>query len=127
MDDGALIAAIADVRPADCGNLAAEVARRHLIEAVPAFQALCRRFKGFGLQREVPEQIAAVNALAALGGREAGASLVRILCDDVMQGPGLTHAVRAAAAVRAKLSVAHAVTLLRHVGATGRTTRRLSP
>ena len=115
LDDGALIAAIADVRPADCGNLAAETARRRLIEALPAFEALCRRFKGFGLQHEVPEQIAAVNALAALGGREASASLVRILCDNVMQGPGLTHAVRAAAALRARLSAAHAMTLLRHV------------
>ena len=64
----ALIAAIVDARPADCGDLAAEVVRRGLIEAVPAFEALCRRFKGFGLDYPVPEQVAAVNALAALGG-----------------------------------------------------------
>ena len=113
-EDDALIAAIADVRPANCANLSAEIAGRRLIEAVPALEALCRRFKGFGLHHAVPEQVAAVNTLAALGGCEARASLVRILCDDVVQGPGLAHAVRAAAALRARLPAERAMTLLRH-------------
>jgi hypothetical protein len=113
LDDAALIVAITDVRPADCSDLIAEVACRRLIEAVPALEALCRRFKGFGLHRAVPEQIAAVNALAALGGPEAGATLVRILCDSVVQGPGLVHAVRAAAALRVRLPAERSMALLR--------------
>jgi HEAT repeat protein len=81
---------------------------------VPAFEALCRRFSGFGLTHTVPEQVAAVKALAALGGREASAALVRILCDDVMQGPGLGEAVHAAAALGAQLPVERGMVLLRH-------------
>ena len=55
-----------------------------------------------------------MKALAALGGREASAALVRILCDDVMQGPGLGEAVHAGAALRARLPAERATTLLRH-------------
>ena len=55
-----------------------------------------------------------MKALAALGGREASAALVRILCDDVMQGPGLGEAVRAAAALRAQLPAERGMVLLRH-------------
>jgi HEAT repeat protein len=114
LDDATLIAAIPDVGFADCRDLTAEIARRGLITAVPAIEALCRRFKGFGLHRAVPEQVAAVNTLATLGGREARAALVRILCDDVMQGPGLVHAVSAAAVLRVRLPAERAIALLRH-------------
>ena len=41
LEDAALIAAIAEVRPANCGDLSAEIAGRRLIEAVPALEALC--------------------------------------------------------------------------------------
>jgi hypothetical protein len=114
LDDAALIAAIPNARLAECCNMAVEAVRRGLISAVPAFEALCRRFKGFGLTHTVPEQVAAVKALAALGGREASAALVRILCDDVMQGPGLAEAVHAAVSLRAQLPVERAMALLRH-------------
>jgi hypothetical protein len=114
LDDAALIAAIPYVRQADCSAVTAEAVRRGLISAVPAFEALCRRFKGVGLTHRVPEQVAAVKALAALGSREASAALVRILCDDVMQGPGLAEAVGAAAALRARLPAERGIALLRH-------------
>ena len=114
LDDDALIAAIPNVRLVDCCDLAEEAVRRGLTSAVPALEALCRRFKGFGLTHTVPEQVAAVQALAALGGHEASAALVRILCDDVMQGPGLAEAVHAAAALGARLPAEHGMALLRH-------------
>ena len=114
LDDGALIAAIPNVRLVDCCDLAEEAVRRGLTSAVPALEALCRRFKGFGLTHAVPEQVAAVKAIAALSGREASAALVRILCDDVMQGPGLAEAVHAAAALRVQLPAGHGMVLLRH-------------
>jgi hypothetical protein len=114
LDDAALIAAIPDVRLADCCDMASEAVRRGLMSAVPVFEALCRRFKGLGLTHTVPEQVAAVKALAALGGHEASAALARILCDDVMQGPGLAEAVHAAAALRARLPAERGMALLRH-------------
>jgi hypothetical protein len=66
LDDAALIAAIPCVRQADCSAVTAEAVRRGLLLAVPALEALCRRFKGFGVEHAVPEQVVAVQALAAL-------------------------------------------------------------
>jgi hypothetical protein len=48
--------------------LAAEAGRRRLVGATAALEALCRRFKGFGTEHAVPEQIAALGALAGIGG-----------------------------------------------------------
>jgi hypothetical protein len=71
LDDQALIAAIPDSNLADSIALAAEAGRRQLAPAVPSLETLCRRFSGFGIDRMVPEQAAALQALAAIGGREA--------------------------------------------------------
>jgi hypothetical protein len=35
-------------------------------------EALCRRFKGFGIEYAIPKQTAALGAHGAIGGREAG-------------------------------------------------------
>lgn len=115
LDDDALIAAIVDAGLADCQDLAAEVTRRHLVRAVPAFEALCRRFKGFGLQHAVPEQMASVRAIAAIGGGDATQAVTRIIVDQVVQGPGLAAAINAAAGLRCRLPAATSLTLLRHV------------
>jgi hypothetical protein len=71
LDDQALIAAIPDSNLADSIALAAEAGRRRLAAAVPSLEALCRRFSGFGIDRMVPEQAAALQALAVISGREA--------------------------------------------------------
>jgi hypothetical protein len=71
LDDQALIAAIPNSNLADSIALAAEAGRRRLTAAIPSLEALCRRFSGFGIDRVVPEQAAALQALAAIGGREA--------------------------------------------------------
>jgi hypothetical protein len=70
LDDRALIAAIPDSNLADSIALAAEAGRRRLAAAVPSLEALCRRFSGFGIDRMVPEQAAALKALAVISGRE---------------------------------------------------------
>ena len=114
LDDDALIAAIADAGLADCEDLADEATRRHLVRAVPAFEALCRRFKGFGLQHAVPEQMAAVRAIAAIGGGDATQAVTRIIVDQVVQGPGLAAAINAAADLRCLLPAAASLPLLRH-------------
>jgi hypothetical protein len=73
LDDDALIAAIPSVSLGDCRSLAAEAARRRLVGAIAALEALCRRFKGFGMERAIPEQMAVLEALVGIGGSEAGA------------------------------------------------------
>src|SRR5208283_797416 len=87
VDDEALIAAIPYASLAECHDVASEAARRGLIAAVVPLEQLCRRFKGFGLHYAVPEQIAALRALAAIGGREATDAAVRMIVEDVVVGP----------------------------------------
>src|SRR5262249_29509636 len=97
LDDEALIAAIGESSLADSGSLAAEAGRRQLGAAVPALAALCRRFAGFGTRRPVPEQAAAIEALAVIGGRDAAHALSQIIERAVVQEPTLPIAVSAAA------------------------------
>src|ERR1700686_1609547 len=66
LDDQALIVAIPEANLADGTALAAEAGRRQLAAAVPALTALCRRFAGFGADRLVPEQAAALQAPAVV-------------------------------------------------------------
>jgi hypothetical protein len=114
LDDGALVAAIPQASLGDCEALAAEAARRRSAAAVPALEALCRRFAGFGRERAIPEQLAALTALAAIGGREAAAAVARTIVAGIAQGPGLGAAVDAAARLGAMLPESAVLPLLRH-------------
>ncbi len=99
-----MVAAIADAAGvATCRALAEEAGRRRLVAAVPALEALCRRFKGFGLLHTVPEQIAALQGLVAIGGAEAAATVLRFVIDGVVLGPGLSAAIAAAATLQCRL------------------------
>ncbi len=97
MDDAALLAALPNARPADATLLAQAVGHRRLQAAVPLLEALCRRYKGFGLRQVLRDQQAALRALAAIGGSAAAAALSRILADGVVNGPGRRDALDAAA------------------------------
>ncbi len=77
-------------------------------------ESLCRRFRGFGLDHAIPEQTAALSALATIGGSEAATAVTRIIVDQVVQGPGLQGAMDAAARLGAKLPANTAAPLLRH-------------
>jgi len=113
-DDAALIAAIAEAGLADCAVLAAEAGRRRLAAAIPALAALCRRFAGFGANRIVPEQAAALDALAAIGGPDAGQAVSAMISRTIVQGPTLAVAVAAAARLHARLPPAILGSLLQH-------------
>ena len=113
LDDAALIAALPGCGVADCRDVAAEAGRRRLVAAVPALEALCRRFKGFGVDHAIPEQTAALQALATIGGG-AAAAVSRIIVDGVAQGPGLVSAVGAAARLGCSLPAGTLSVLLRH-------------
>ena len=67
LDDESLLAAILNTGIRDCLALAAEAGRRRLVGAIPALEALCQRFTGFGVDRIVPEQAAALDALVMIG------------------------------------------------------------
>lgn len=114
MDDAALIAAIPRASLADSTALAAEAARRRLAAAVPALAALCRRFTGFGAERPVREQEAALRALAAIGGPDAAQAVSAMIGRAVVQGPTLVVAAVAAAQVKATLPAEILGSLLRH-------------
>jgi hypothetical protein len=109
-----LIAAIPESSLTDSAALAAEAARRQLAAAVPALAALCRRFSGFGSDRIVPEQAAALRGLAMIGGREAAYAISRIIEQAVVRGPALNVAVSAAAQLGSRLSLDTLRALLRH-------------
>jgi HEAT repeat protein len=114
LSDAALIEAIPQAGLRDCGPLADAAARRGLRTAVPALESLCRRFRGFGLERAVPEQVAALRALAELGGADAAAAVRRLIIGGAVQGPGLREAAQAAATLRCRLPEEAALALLRH-------------
>jgi hypothetical protein len=56
LDDEALVAAIPSASLGDCRGLAAEAGHRRLTAAIHALEALCRRFRGFGVEEEIQEQ-----------------------------------------------------------------------
>ena len=114
LSDAALVAAIPRAGLDTYADLVSEAARRRLFAAVPALAALCSRFAGFGRDSVVREQVAALSALAAIGGPEAAAAVAHMLTQDVVQGPGLAAASYAAAQLRARLPVSALAALLAH-------------
>ena len=114
LDDQALIAAIPESNLADSIALAAEAGRRRLAAAVPSLETLCRRFSGFGIDRMVPEQAAALQALAVISGREAAQAVSQLIVRGVVQGPALNLAVSTAARIGSTLPADVLRSLLRH-------------
>jgi hypothetical protein len=114
IEDEELLAALPHARLADSLALAAEAGRRRMTAAVPALEALCGRFSGFGADRIVPEQAAAIDALTQIAGADAARTLARLIARRNVQGPCLRRAVNAAACLGAKLPAAMVMELLRH-------------
>lgn len=114
LSDAAVIQALPGAGALDAPALAAAAGQRQLSAAVPALGALCRRFKGFGRHAAIAEQTASLAALARIGGRAAAELVVRLIVEDVVQGPGLAAAVAAAAALGSKLPGEVVLALLRH-------------
>jgi len=112
--DDALIDAILEVGLVEAPALIAEAGRRRLARATPALEALCRRFAGFGIEKVVPEQWAAFEALARIDGVDAARAVARLIAGRVVQGPTLKIAVDAAARLGAQLPPEIVLELLRH-------------
>jgi HEAT repeat protein len=112
LTDAALIAALPCAGVAMGPGLAAEAARRRLGEAVPALEKLCRRLTGFGADRLVPEQVAALEALAEIGGEAARQAVARLVAHRTVQGPTLATALNAAARLGSSLPLSRLEELL---------------
>ena len=96
LSDDDLMAAIPDATLGEASALAAEAGKRRLSAAVPMLMSLCNRFVGYGAGVVVPEQIAALNALGAIGGQEATHAVSRLIAKKVVQGPTLIAALTVA-------------------------------
>jgi hypothetical protein len=103
LSDAELIAVLPRARQNEAPGLAQEAVRRGLADAVPALEALCRRFSGFGLDREVTEQVAALSGLTSLGGAAAKQAVTRLIVSGAVEGPGVRLALEAAAELRCGL------------------------
>ena len=114
LDDAALIDGLTRSSAADAVRLADEAGRRRLSVAVPELEAMCRRRKGFGLRHRLREQTAALRALAEIGGAPAAEAVNRIIADAIVQGPGLSDALTAAARLGCRLPGASLPDWLRH-------------
>ena len=114
LSDDVLVAAIPHASIAESRLLAAEAARRRIAAAIPALENLCHRLTGYGRDCLVPEQVAALEALSALGGAAAVQAVVRILTRGAVQGPTLVVAAEAAAHLKANLLPHIALVLLRN-------------
>jgi HEAT repeat protein len=114
IEDEELLAALPHARLADSLSLAAEAGRRRMTAAVPALEALCRCFAGFGADRIVPEQAAAIDALGQIADSDATQALARLIARRTVQGHCLKRAVGAAARLGAKLPAATVMELLRN-------------
>ncbi|MEE3503811.1 hypothetical protein [Acidiphilium acidophilum] len=103
VDDRLLLEKLPLVGSVDCSAFVDEAVRRQIAGAVPALDALCRRFKGFGMTHPVREQTVALAGLAAIGGPEAAATVQRLINDHVVAEPGLSLALKAAARLRVRV------------------------
>lgn len=112
LSNAELIAVLPRARQIEVSALTQEVARRELADAVPALEALCRRFFGFGLDREVTEQVAALRCLAALGGRPAAEAVTRLIIAGALRGPGVRVALETASSLGCRLPADHIAALL---------------
>ena len=111
MTGAELVDAVSRSRMADAIAAMAEAGRRRLAAAVPALAAVCRRYRGYGHDRAVPEQAA---ALDAIGGREAAAAVAAVIVRGDVQGPTMVSAIGAAARLGVSLPTSVAIKLLRH-------------
>src|SRR6516162_1788689 len=103
LTDAELVAALPDAGVTAAPRLAGEASRRRLAGAVPSLEKLCRRPTGFGANRLVPEQLAALEALANIGGEAARQALARLVAQRIVQGPNLAAALNAAARLGSSL------------------------
>lgn len=114
LEDAELIAQIAKADVVEAPILAMEAGRRRLAGAILVLETLCLRFAGFGVNRRIPEQEAALDALAMIGGPHAKQSVAKIILKGAVQGPSLRTAMAAAGRLKIVLPSESVLELLQH-------------
>ena len=84
----------------DLAPLIAEVERRREAMAAPLLVRACRRHAGFDRSRAVPEVLAALKALAALGAADAAPAIMRLVEQGAFGHASVAAALRYFASVR---------------------------
>ena len=99
---GALAARFDDPRGDSRGlvTLIAEVERRREATAAPLLVRVCRRHAGFDRSRAVPEVVAALKALAAVGAADAAPAILRLVEQNALGHASVAAALRYFASVR---------------------------
>ena len=114
LSDARLVGLLAGAGPSDIGVLCEEVVARSLPAAVPALEALWRRFHGFGIERPLHEQRAVLKTLARLGGPAARAALRRIVLRSDLPASLLPAGLRSAADAGLRLPAGFVAGFLGH-------------
>lgn len=81
-------------------RLIAEVERRRETTAASLLVRVCRRHAGFDRSRTVPEVVAALNALAAVGAADAAPAILRLVEQGALGHASVAAALRYFASVR---------------------------
>ena len=97
LSDDDLLELIPNAGPSNVETVCSEVVSRSLQAAVPALEALWRRFSGFGIEKPLREQLAVVDTLERLGGADARSALRRIVLCKGLPASLLPAALQAAA------------------------------
>ena len=122
LSDEELLELIPNAGPSNVEAVCSEVVSRSLQAAVPALEALWRRFSGFGIEKPLREQLAVVDTLARLGGADARAALRRIVLWKGLPASLLPAALQAAASAGLALPAPFVDPLLDHENAAVRST-----
>ena len=122
LSDNELLELIPNAGPSNVEAVCSEVVSRSLQAAVPALEALWRRFSGFGIEKPLREQLAVVDTLPRLGGTDARAALRRIVLWKGLPASLLPAALQAAASAGLALPAPFVAPLLDHEDAAVRST-----
>ena len=97
LSDDDLFESIQKAGPSSIEAVCSEVVSRSLEAAVPALDALWRRFAGFGVETPLREQLAVLDTLARLGGADARSTLREIVLSKGLPASLLPAALQASA------------------------------
>ncbi|MDE0455963.1 MAG: hypothetical protein OXI15_01600 [Chromatiales bacterium] len=114
LSDDNLLESIEKAGPSSIEALCSEVVSRSLEVAVPALEALWRRFAGFGVEKPLREQLAVLETLARLAGADARSALRAIVLSKGLPASLLPAASQAAASAGLALPAAFVGPLLDH-------------
>ncbi len=114
LTDSALLERIPNAGPSEVVALCDEIVTRSLKGAVPALEALWRRFVGFGIVTPLVEQLSVVDTLVRLGGADARSALSRMVLSKSLPASLLPAALQGAAEARLALPARFVGALLEH-------------